>query len=112
MSKSFWVTTMIREHSLTSMQDTLEEKNALLLVDSGYSSSQLITPDDEMSKEWNHTQKGLRSVVEVAIGMVQHYTVAAERVSQNPEFHAMAVLCCYHLTNMNLKLYPLRVYLK
>lgn len=94
------------------MHDVIQEKNIPLLADGGYSSSHLVTPDDEMGREWNHTQKGLRSVVEVAIGMVQHYAIAAERVSQNPEFHALALLCCYHLTNMNLKLYPLRVYRK
>jgi len=97
---------------LTGMRDTIMQENILLLADSGYSSSHLVTPDDEKSRTWNHTQKGLRSVVEVAIGMVQHYVLAAERVSQNPELHALAVMCCYQLTNMNLKLFPLRVHHK
>jgi len=76
--------------SLTRMRETITQENIRLLTDSGYSSSHLVTPDDEKSRTWNHTQKGLRSVVEVAIGMVQHYVLAAERVYQNPETRAGA----------------------
>jgi len=92
------------------VRNVLTDRNINLLADSGYPSSclNLITPNSNLSLEWNNTQKGLRSGVETVIGFVKNFQAAALTFRQNPELQELAVLCCYQLSNMYLKIYPMR----
>ncbi len=71
--------------------------------------TQLVTPDPEMMVTWNNTQKGMQSVIEVSIGMVKLFHLAAEKVRLNPELHELCLLICYQLTNVIFKEFPLRI---
>lgn len=93
---------------LTKTQQLLRQHDVHLLADGGYTDVMLVTPDDDRSQSWNKEQKGLRSIVEVVYAMVRHYRLAAEKVSHTPKFQGLALMCIYHLTNINLKQYPIR----
>ncbi|KAL6056173.1 hypothetical protein QOT17_016292 [Balamuthia mandrillaris] len=90
------------------MRAFLQGNGLKLLADGGYKDVvSLVCPDDKKGRSWNNQQKALRSVVEVVIGMVQHYSYAAQKARQTPEFQALALMCCYQLANINLKRFPL-----
>jgi hypothetical protein len=93
---------------LTKMKEFMRMMGVRWLGDSGYSYELLITPDPNKSKAWNDMQKGMRSIVEVSIGMVKLYAFTAERVQVAPEIHELGILTCYKLTNLRLKAFPLR----
>ena len=94
---------------ITKMKEFLIDNDIKLLADRGYKFLQLVTPnDDTHSVEWNNRQKGLRSVVETTCGMVKLYEIAALTCRQSPDWHELALMVCYQLTNINLKLFPLR----
>ncbi|KAL6074212.1 DDE Tnp4 domain-containing protein [Balamuthia mandrillaris] len=96
-------------YALTGMRAFLQGNGLKLLADGGYKDVvSLVCPDDKKGRSWNNQQKALRSVVEVAIGMVQHYSYAAQKAQQTPELQALALMCCYQLANINLKRFPLR----
>ena len=71
--------------NITGMKQILLNENRKLLANRGYSHHLLVTPNDRNSTEWNNMQKGMRSVVEVAIGMTENFRVAGERFHQSPE---------------------------
>lgn len=93
---------------LTGLKDFLLRHNVKFLADRGYSHPNLVTPDERRSKEWNNTQKGLRSVVETVQGLAQNWGVARERFVMSPELQEVALMIVYYFLQMRLQEYPLR----
>lgn len=94
--------------NLTHMKEFLSDHDLRWLADKGYSYLLLVTPDERKGKEWNDEQKSLRSVIETSIGTVKLWRVAGTTFRGTPELQELAVLCCYQLANINLKMYPIR----
>ena len=93
---------------LTKTDQFLEHADVWWLVDRDYTHIHLVVPDDrKYDKEWNNTQKGLRSVVETVIGCVKAYSPAGSKFRQSPELQQLALLTIYNIVNMRLKEYPL-----
>jgi len=94
---------------LTNMKEFLINHDLFWLADAGYSFCRLITPDDSNSQYWNAKQRSLRSVVETSIGIVKNWAIAGQKTRFTLELHEIALLVVYHLTNILLKEYPLRL---
>jgi hypothetical protein len=92
----------------TAMGALLERLGLFWLADSGYHHHRLVRPTEDKGILWNNQQKGLRSVVEVTIGMVKNWVFAAETVRVSPELHASLLIAIYELTQLNLKEFPIR----
>ncbi|KAL6051489.1 DDE Tnp4 domain-containing protein [Balamuthia mandrillaris] len=95
-------------YKLSGIRVLLHQNGIRLLADDGYSDCMLVTPTYRNNRRWQQAQKDHRSIVEVAIGMVQNFRFAREKARQSPAVQAMALLVCYQLTNIYLKKYPLR----
>ena len=78
------------------------------LADGGYSHELLVTPDDDESRNWNRTQKSLRSVVEHVIGLNHNFQVCTSKFKQSPELQAMAVMAVWYLVAWKVAETPLR----
>ena len=94
--------------NITKVKQLLEALQLHWLADNGYSHHRLVVPDDSQAPSWNHKQKGLRSIVEVVIGLAKTNRIAAEVFTLSPEKQALVLMVIYQLTNMSLKRYPLR----
>lgn len=98
---------------LTKMSDFLEEHQIRFGADRGYKSHhRVVKPSDSQSKEWNAKLCGIRSAVEVSIGMAETYSAAGEQCWLGLELHELVVMCAYQLTNMKLKQYPMRLFIE
>ena len=91
---------------ITGLKEKLISSAIKVLGDSGYSYP-LITPDDTESIAWNNTQKALRSVVEVVAGLAKNFKIAAAKVTECPEMHAVAIMIVYQLVSRSTREYPL-----
>lgn len=96
--------------NLTSMGGFLEREGLHWLADKGYHHHRLVRPDNSRSVSWNNRQKGLRSIVEVIIGLAKNFAFAAGKASMSPELHACYLIFIYELTEMNLQEFPIRVF--
>lgn len=85
---------------LTGLKEMVISQDLKLLADRGYPSIYTVRPDDAKGQAWNNQQASLRSVVEGAIGLVKFWDCAALTFKQSPELHALAIMICYHLTNL------------
>jgi len=92
---------------LTNTKQYLLDNNIKLLADKGYSFVNLITPTNIKSQSWNNYQKGLRSIVERAIGVATFWSINSTRVRLNPELHQMAIMITYQITAMSIKQFPI-----
>lgn len=92
----------------TAMAELLERLQLLWLADKGYHHHRLVKPNDAKSATWNNRQKGLRSIVEVVIGLVKNFVFAAQTVRLSPELHACLLIAIYELTQLVLREYPIR----
>lgn len=95
---------------VTEMKEYLRDHNLRWLADGGYRfAPYLITPNDRnMPQEWNNTQKGLRSIVEVVISLAKHNKSLDTTFRQSPELQQLAIIVGYELTNMKIKDYPIK----
>lgn len=94
---------------ISGMKEMVEREKIFLLTDGGYSHHRLISPDKCKCSNWKNTQQSLRSVVETVIGLVKTYGVAGGVFRGSPELHELALMTVYQITNMMLKVYPLRI---
>lgn len=97
---------------ITETHQKMDQLQLKWLADGGYGYHRLVTPDDRRSKEWNNTQKSLRSIVEVVAGLAKNYAICRDQFGGNPELQEMIIMSVYQLTNINLKEYPLRLHIK
>lgn len=86
----------------------LEEKQIYLLADLGFFHQRLVKPNVFKSLEWNNTQKSLRSVVEVVIGLVKTFNFANFKCTISPETQQICLTICYYLVASRFKEFPLR----
>lgn len=95
--------------SLSGWQAKLQQEGIILLADGGYCDLNLVTPNDDRSKQWNDEQKALRSVVEHTNSVIHGWGYASECVrGHSPELHACCLLVIYNLSNLMLLELPLR----
>jgi len=95
--------------NLTLMRNFLEQQQLYWLADKGYHHHRLVCPNKTHSVSWNNRQKGLRSIVEVIVGLAKTFAFAAGKANMSPELHACYILVVYELTEMNVREFPIRV---
>jgi len=92
---------------ITGMTEKLSQLGIYLLADGGYSHPRLICPDSFQTKDWNNTQKKLRSIVERVFGLVKRWEFANLTVFQSPEFQQYSLMTIYNLVQIRLLQHPL-----
>lgn len=86
---------------LTELEAFMEKYNLKFLGDGGYHHYRIVTPES-VPAELEQLQKDERSVVEIIIGLVKGFEVAAGTFRQSPELQQFTLAVVYELTQLKL----------